>query len=58
MESQRKPSPGQWAPWIDDPDPPEEPMSPEQLEKFGKGAKALLEKLRQQERSNKPDAEK
>jgi hypothetical protein len=23
-------SPGQWAPWISDPDPPEEPMTPEQ----------------------------
>ncbi len=35
---------GQYAPWISDPDPPEKPMSDEQLEKFGKGVKALLQK--------------
>ena len=57
MESQRKRSPGQWAPWIDDPDPPEEPMSDEQLEKLAEGAKAFLErKRRQQQRLSKSKA--
>jgi hypothetical protein len=58
MESERKPSPGQWAPWIDDPDPPEAPMSEEQSRKAAKGALALLRRKRPEERSNKPDAEK
>jgi hypothetical protein len=32
-ESRPKRSPGQWAPWIDDPDPPEE----HDLERFSEG---------------------
>jgi hypothetical protein len=56
MESERKPSPGQWAPWIDDPDPPEEPMSDEQLEKLAEEAKAFLERKRRQQRSSKSKA--
>lgn len=35
-------SPGQWAPWISDPDPPAEPMTPEQLQKMSDGVKELL----------------
>jgi hypothetical protein len=31
MCEDRRRSPGQWAPWIDDPDPPEEPLTPEQM---------------------------
>jgi hypothetical protein len=54
MESQRKPSPGQWAPWIEDPDPP---MSDDPQKRSPEGLRALLERMRQ-ERSNKPDAEK
>jgi hypothetical protein len=38
----RSVGPGQWAPWITDPDPPEEPMTPEQLAAFSKGIKELM----------------
>ena len=56
MESQRKRSPGQSAPWIDDPDPPEEPMLDEQVEKLAEEAKAFLERKRRQQRSSKSKA--
>jgi hypothetical protein len=42
MCEDRKQSTGQWASWIDDPDPPEEPMTDEQLTAFVKGIKELL----------------
>jgi hypothetical protein len=38
----RRRSPGQWAPWIDDPDPPEPPMTDEQMTAFAKAVKELM----------------
>jgi hypothetical protein len=35
-------SPGQWAPWITDPDPPEKPMSPKELASFAKKAAEFM----------------
>ena len=42
MCEDRRRSPGQWAPWIDDPDPPMEPMTDEQLTRAAKGIKELM----------------
>jgi hypothetical protein len=45
MESQEKPSPGQWAPWIDDPDDPSEGvMTPEQARAFAEKVKARMQR--------------
>jgi hypothetical protein len=38
----RSVGPGQWAPWIEDPDPPEEPMTPEQSKKAAEGVAKLM----------------
>jgi hypothetical protein len=35
-------SPGQWAPWISDPDPPEPPMTPEQSKAAAKATRDLV----------------
>jgi hypothetical protein len=43
-----KRSPGQWAPWISDPDPPEEPMTPEQSKAAQIREKLIDEMLREE----------
>ena len=35
-------SPGQWAPWITDPDPPEKPMTPEASKAAAKKAAEFM----------------
>ena len=42
-------SPGQWAPWISDPDPPEKPMTPEE-------SKAAAQKVMERMRSRRKAA--
>jgi hypothetical protein len=45
MESQEKPSPRQWAPWIDDPDDPAEGvMTPEQSKAFAQKVKERMQR--------------
>jgi hypothetical protein len=43
MYEDRRRSPGQWAPWIDDPDPPMEPMTREQSKAAAAAAKAYMD---------------
>jgi hypothetical protein len=38
----RSVGPGQWAPWISDPDPPEPPMTEEQMTAAAKATKDLV----------------
>jgi hypothetical protein len=47
-------SPGQWAPWISDPDPPEEPMTEEQMTAFAKATKDLVPVVPASPSSNPP----
>ena len=42
MCEDRRRSPGQWAPWISDPDPPEPPMTDEQMTAAAKATKDLV----------------
>ena len=44
MSEDRRRSPGQWAPWISDPDPPEEPMTREQIKAASAASKDLIER--------------
>lgn len=48
-----KRSPGQYAPWIEDPDPPEEPMTPEQIKAASAASKDLVERAMQEQSSSK-----
>jgi len=48
MESQRKPSSEQWAPWIEDPDEPVPPMTDEESKAAAKKAMALLKKKQEE----------
>jgi hypothetical protein len=43
MYEDRRRSPGQWAPWIEDPDPPMEPMTREQSKAAAAAAKAYMD---------------
>jgi hypothetical protein len=38
----RSVGPGQWAPWITDPDPDEEPMTPEEMKRAAEGVAKLM----------------
>jgi len=42
MREDRRRSPGQWAPWISDPDPPEPPMTEEQMAAAAKATRDLV----------------
>ena len=48
MSEDRRRSPGQWAPWISDPDPPEEPMTREQIKAASKDLIERAEKTGEQ----------
>lgn len=41
-DSNRSVGPGQWAPWISDPDPPEEPMTDEQSKAAARATRDLV----------------
>ena len=44
-----KNSPGQWAPWIWDPDLPQKPMTEAQMKRFVEGVGRLLEKAHKED---------
>jgi hypothetical protein len=56
-ELKRSVGPGQWAPWISDPDPPEEPMTPEQSKAAAKATKDLVPQVPARSSSNPPEQE-
>ena len=47
MGEDTKPSPGQWPPWINDPDLPAPPMTEEQITAFANVAKLMAERREQ-----------
>jgi hypothetical protein len=49
MREDRRRSPGQWAPWIDDPDPPEEPMTQEAMDRAAEATKRRMADPNRQE---------
>jgi hypothetical protein len=54
MGEGRTRSPGQWAPWIDDPDPPEPPMTPEEIKAAAKAVKELMDEWTKAKNSSNP----
>jgi hypothetical protein len=53
-DSNRSVGPGQWAPWISDPDPPEPPMTDEQMTAAARAVKDLVLRVPARSSSNPP----
>ena len=51
-----KNSPGNWAPWIWDPDPPPKPMSEAERKQFAERAYLLFQKYKQQAPPQAPES--